>query len=197
VSVLTLYTRIIASTNLLLSLIVSCPPLYLLELGTSILEGSGGDSDKDLLRNFSSLIKAIVGSRQDSFYTKRLGEVCSILMEAVTALDRATKRRRTISSAECLPQSTSSYHAFQEQTASRLLGSSHGDGSYIFTGNLGADGHTSMENGFAIPGWESPVRVRTLANSRDGDFHAGTAYEHVGVEEGYNEDLFSYLSSLT
>jgi hypothetical protein len=54
-----------------------------------------------------------------------------------------------------------------------------------------------MENGFAIPGWESPVRLRTLANSRDGDFHSGTTYEHVGLEEGYNEDLFSYLNSLT
>jgi hypothetical protein len=192
-----LYTGIVASTKPFFSLIVSCPPLYLLELCSGILDGSGSDSDKDLLRSFSNLIKTIVVSRQDWFYAKRLGEVCSILMDAVTALGRATKRRRTISPVECLPHSTSSYHAFREQPALRHLGSSHGDGSYLFTGSLGSDGHPPMENGFAIPGWESPVRLRTLANSRDGDFHSGTAYEHVGVEEGYNEDLFSYLSSLT
>jgi hypothetical protein len=180
------------------SLIASCPPLYLLEICSSILNGSGSgsDSDKDLLHSFSNLLTAIVGSRQDLSYVRRLKDFSSVLVDAVAASGAAVKRRRTNSSEDSFSQPLSRFHAFRDQISSRQMETSHSDGGHVYTGSLGLDSQYSVASEFAFPHWDKSTTLKTPTNSRDGDIHFGPTYEHIGIEEDYSEELFSYLASL-
>jgi hypothetical protein len=170
----------------------------LLEICSSILNGSGSgsDSDKDLLHSFSNLLTAIVGSRQDLSYVRRLKDFSSVLVDAVAASGAAVKRRRTNSSEDSFSQPLSRFHAFRDQISSRQMETSHSDGGHVYTGSLGLDSQYSVASEFAFPHWDKSTTLKTPTNSRDGDIHFGPTYEHIGIEEDYSEELFSYLASL-
>lgn len=120
------------------SLIASYPPLYLFGTASSILTGSVSNSEIDSLRSFDKLLRAVVGSIQDSSYFKRLEEVSSILIDAATASDAAANRRRTPSSAYSLSRPSSSYFAPQKNASGQMV-TSNDDQSFGFTGSMGLD----------------------------------------------------------
>ncbi|RMZ82892.1 hypothetical protein DV737_g1956, partial [Chaetothyriales sp. CBS 132003] len=177
------------------SLITSWPPLYLLEVCAGIINDNGSNGDRECVRRFFNLLKAIVGNRQETFYTKRLREVVSILMDTVADTGTATKRRRTMSSMDYMSRPSSNYSAFQGQTRPGQAGIFNSGRDYVYTGSLGPEQRYYTAGGLASD-WYDSTKIITPNHSRDGDIRLSSAHELIGLEEVYGEELFSNLGFL-
>lgn len=194
-------TAYLPSANSTHSLIASAPPIYLLEISSRILNISGSDPDKDSLHMFSSLLEAIVGPGQDLSYLKRVKDALSILVEAVIATDTAKvatgDRCRTLSSTERPSPPPSSHHVLRDQQTSRHSTVTNNDRRDTPTEMTRPDLALSfpLENSSAFPDWECLNNFTPLTHAGGDDFIAASAYDQMGIDKDYGEDLFGYLTS--
>ncbi|KAG5979867.1 hypothetical protein E4U55_004669 [Claviceps digitariae] len=138
-------------------LVLSWPPLCLLETCESLIKDTSSDSGEDLMLGFANLLSAMTGSGQEMSYSKRLYELSSILMATVEAAKAVGKRQKTTPSPDYLSPPAIRYHDF-DMDGHRESGQAEtpvgGRRMALYAGNAGQGDHFEALEFVGFSDWD-------------------------------------------
>lgn len=187
------------------SILASHPPLYLHEICVQILHGTDEESDTDLIRNFTEVLRTITDNREERSFNDGLCEFSLILMDLINNIKTlsSSKRRKAVSGNERpTPISVRS-----PAPGRRSPFSTPKSDTYSFSPNLSGiisplplelalESEHQYSGGFNFPNWEDSLSPTTPTGSGPSEPEKQQADDLVKTTNSFGRGLLENLNFL-
>lgn len=178
------------------SILASHPPLYLHEICVQILHGTDEESDADLARNFTEVLRTITDNREERSFNDGLCEFSLILMDVINTIkiQSSFKRRKPVSGSgrqtpmsvrSTFPKPRSDTYSFSNNLSSII--------SPLPLGLALESEHQYLE-GFDIPNWDYSLSLITPTGSGPSEPEQQQADDPVTITKNFGSGLLETLN---